>query len=132
MKKTELYDYYGYIEEIIELNYNDQQTVQSVVLFKCYWYDQAKKGKKPRGDGHFTSINTEAQWYKEEPYVLGPQASKVLFLDDISNGKGWQVVQMFQPRHVYGVDEHERVNRVEGHQNDCVDHTRTQTGGGHQ
>ena len=40
-------DNYGYIEKIIELNYNDQQTVRSVVLFKCYWYDQAKKGKNP-------------------------------------------------------------------------------------
>ena len=27
MKKTELYDYYDYIEEIIELNYNNQHTV---------------------------------------------------------------------------------------------------------
>ena len=32
---------------------------------------------------------------------------------------------MFQPRHVYDVDENERLNRIEVHQNDRVDHTGT-------
>ena len=92
--------------------------------FKCYWYDQDKTQKRnPKNDGYFTSINTDGQWYQEEPYVLAPQVSKVLFLDDISRGKSWQIVQKFQPRHMYDVDENERLSREVSHQDDEADLT---------
>jgi hypothetical protein len=93
-----------------------------VVLFKCYWYDQDKKKKiAPKNDGYFTSINTEAQWYKEEPYILATQASKVMYLDGTINGKGWQYAQKFQPRNFYDVEENEKPNSKVAHQDDFTD-----------
>jgi hypothetical protein len=93
-----------------------------VVLFKCYWYDQDKKNKRtPKNDGYFISINTEAQWYKKETYILAHQNSKVMYLDDTINGKGWQYVQKFQPRNFYDVEENEKPNSKVAHQDDFTD-----------
>jgi hypothetical protein len=57
-----------------------------------------------RNDGYFISVNTTAQWYKDDPYILVPQAAKVLFLEDRSR-KGWQYVQKFVARNIYDLDE---------------------------
>jgi hypothetical protein len=119
MKKIEAFDHYGHLNEIIELSYNDK-TARNMVLFKCYWYAQDKKKKRaPKNDGYFTSINTEAQWYKEEPYILATQASKVMYLDD--KDKDWQYMQKFQPRNFYDVEENEKPNNEVAHQNDFTD-----------
>lgn len=119
MKETAYLDYYGYIQDIYELCYNDR-LVRSVVLFKCYWYDQQNK-RAPKNDGYFTSINTEGQWYREEPYVLSTQVSKILLLDDNSNKGPWKIVQKFQPRHMYDVDENERPRTEVAYQDDATD-----------
>ncbi|KAK1680551.1 hypothetical protein QYE76_041399 [Lolium multiflorum] len=104
-KRSESFDHYGHIEEVIQLFYSDKVTVRSVVLFKCYWYNQdPNKGKGARNDGYFISVNTTAQWYKDDPYILVPQAAKVLFLEDRSR-KGWQYVQKFVARNIYDLDE---------------------------
>jgi hypothetical protein len=121
MKKTESFDHYGHLNETIELSYNDK-TTRNVVLFNCYWHDQDKKKKiAPKNDGYFTSINTEAQWYKKEPYILATQASKVMYLDDTINGKGWQYVQKFQPRNFYDVEENEKPNSKVAHKDNFTD-----------
>jgi len=104
-KRSESFDHYGHIEEVIQLFYSDKVTVRSVVLFKCYWYNQdPNKGKGARNDGYFISVDTTAQWYKDDPYILVPQAAKVLFLEDRSR-KGWQYVQKFVARNIYDLDE---------------------------
>lgn len=119
MKKTEEYDHYGRIQEVIELNYNDKSGDRSVVLFKCYWYDQDPKKKRgPKDDGNFISINTTAQWYKEDPYILVTQASKVIFLNDRDND-GWQYVQKFEARSNYDVNEYDEPVIIDiAHQDD--------------
>jgi len=42
-------DYYGRLEEVIELQYHSEQN--RVFLFKCYWYDTTNRGI--RGDLHY-------------------------------------------------------------------------------
>ncbi|KAK1680873.1 hypothetical protein QYE76_041721 [Lolium multiflorum] len=44
------------------------------------------------------------KWYKDDPYILVPQAAKVLFWEDRSR-KGWQYVQKFVARNIYDLDE---------------------------
>ena len=104
MKIAEDFDHYGRLEDVIELKYIGDRTV---VLFKCYWYDQDRNRKRgPKDDGNFISVNTTAQWYKDEPYILATQASKVIFLND-RNNNGWQYVQKFQQRNIFVVAENE-------------------------
>ena len=72
-KKSESFDHYGHIEEVIELFYSDKVTVRSVVLFKCYWYNQdPKKGKGPSNDGYFTSVNVACAGMQHQGCLAPP------------------------------------------------------------
>jgi len=52
-------DYYGRLEEVVELQYHNEQNI--VFLFKCYWYDTTDKGI--RVDPHYdlVEINSKAR-----------------------------------------------------------------------
>jgi hypothetical protein len=52
-------DYYGRLEEVIELQYHSEQN--RVFLFKCYWYDTIDRGI--RVDPHYglVEINLKAR-----------------------------------------------------------------------
>ena len=52
-------DYYGKLEEVIELQYHSEQN--RVFLFKCYWYDTTDK--EIRVDPHhgLIKINSKAR-----------------------------------------------------------------------
>ena len=52
-------DYYGKLEEVIELQYHNEQN--KVFLFKCYWYDTTGRGI--RVDPHYglVEINSKAR-----------------------------------------------------------------------
>ena len=64
MKKSDDYDHYGRIKEVIELNYNDKTSGRSVVLFKCYWYDQDPNKKRGPRNGGMTEIITTGSMCK--------------------------------------------------------------------
>jgi hypothetical protein len=52
-------DYYGKLEEVVELKYHSEQN--RVFLFKCYWYDTIDRGI--RVDPHYglVEINSKAR-----------------------------------------------------------------------
>jgi hypothetical protein len=52
-------DYYGRLEEVVELQYHSEQN--RVFLFKCYWYDTTDRGI--RVDSHYglVEINSKAR-----------------------------------------------------------------------
>jgi len=52
-------DYYGRLEEVVELQYHNEQN--KVFLFKCYWYDTTDRGI--RVDPHYglVEINSKAR-----------------------------------------------------------------------
>jgi len=52
-------DYYGRLEEVVELQYHSEQNI--VFLFKCYWYDTTDR--KIRVDPHYglVEINSKAR-----------------------------------------------------------------------
>ena len=56
-------------------------------------------------DGHYRSINIKSFWYKDDPYIPATQARKSFYLQDTSLGKDWWVVQKFEHRDMYDVNE---------------------------
>jgi len=100
-------DFYGVLNEIIELQYNaTAPATRSVVLFGCDWYNQVVgKTTSIRDDGHFKSINIQSLWYKSDPYILATQSKKVFYMEDTALGKNWRIVQKFEHRDVYNVTE---------------------------
>ncbi|WVZ83966.1 hypothetical protein U9M48_031052 [Paspalum notatum var. saurae] len=120
----EYVDFYGSVKDIIQLRYNsDSSCERTVVLFRCDWYD-TDDGKKTRMkyDGYMRSINQGRCWFKNDPFILATQATKVFYLDDTKHEGSWKVVQKFQHRHLWSVAEHERDTDIQlSYQDDeCV------------
>jgi hypothetical protein len=69
--------YYGYIEEIWELNY--RMSVQ-IPIFKCHWV------KHPQGfeinDYGFTIVDLTHVGHKDEPWVLAATVGQVFYILD--------------------------------------------------
>ncbi|KAL5653171.1 hypothetical protein ACJX0J_038629, partial [Zea mays] len=89
-------EFYGRLKEIIELRYNsDMSKCRTVVLFRCDWFDTYSKKVRMKDDGYFRSINHGSCWYKDDPFILSTQATKVFYLDDTKHCESWRIVQKF-------------------------------------
>jgi hypothetical protein len=99
-------DFYGQLRRIIKLQYNSSGGIhRSVILFRCDWFDLGGKKTGVKDDGYFKSINTGRCWYKNDPFILTTQASKVFYVPDTGLRGNWRVVQKFQHRHLWSVTE---------------------------
>jgi hypothetical protein len=67
------------------------------VLLHVDWYDLEGSNREPkiRNDGYFTSFNTKGYWYKQDPYILVEQATKVFYVPYTLLGHTWRVVKKF-------------------------------------
>ncbi|KAH6771782.1 hypothetical protein C2S51_010186 [Perilla frutescens var. frutescens] len=94
--------YYGVILEILELDLIFQR---KVFLFRCKWYNTDPKKKKMLVDNNLTSIDVTSEWYADEPFILATQAQQVFYLNDMSRGKNWMVVQKVNHRNIFDIVE---------------------------
>ena len=60
-------DFYGVLNDIIEIRYMGWR---KVYLFQCTWYDVGDPRRGIRVRDHLTIVNTDRQWYKDEPFAL--------------------------------------------------------------
>ena len=96
--------YYGLIIDIIELHYTKEN---SVVLFKCDWYDVAREGIGYKLDCHeITSINRTRKLNTQKPLVLMSQAIQVYYVNCIKD-LAWSIVIETKPRNLYGMPANE-------------------------
>lgn len=105
--KNRVIDFYGSLQEIIQLEYNGDG--RSIILFKCDWFKLDGKRTGLKIDGYFKSINVGNLWYKNDSFILATQARKVFYLPHTKFGKNWQIVQTFDHRHLYNVSESDGV-----------------------
>jgi hypothetical protein len=71
-------DYYGRLEEVVELQYHNEQNI--VFLFKCYWYDTTDRGI--RVDPHYglVEINSKARLRNiNDVFVFAKQCQQVYY-----------------------------------------------------
>src|SRR6266540_895402 len=92
-KKT----YYGFIEEIIELDY--RRNLQ-VPVFKCKWA-RVPNGVKVDNYG-FTIMDLNVAGYKNDPWILAANVAQVFYITDPVNAKN-EIVLPGKQR-VTGVD----------------------------
>ena len=71
-------DYYGYLEEVIELLYIKDYRV---ILFKCKWFDTDRRRKHAIYKLHCISIDISREAYKEDPFVFSTQVRQVFYID---------------------------------------------------
>lgn len=108
-------DFYGCLKEIIQLQYNSNFSGgRTVVLFQSDWFDVCSKKVRMKDDGFFWSVNHGSCWYKDDPFILATQATKVFYLNDTKYGENWRVVQKFTHRHLWSVAENDNDGRPNG------------------
>ena len=94
-------DYYGYVEEIIELVYIKDYRV---VLFKCKWFDTDRRRKHIIYEPHFISIDTSREVYQEDIFVFTTQVRQVFYIDGPSKSKqNWKIIQRLKHRHLWDI-----------------------------
>ncbi|PKA60262.1 hypothetical protein AXF42_Ash008321 [Apostasia shenzhenica] len=90
--------YYGVIEEIWEIDYNDFR----LPIFKCTWID-SNGGSKIDENG-FTLVNFNRIGHKDDCFILANKAKQVFYVQDPSNSQ-WSVVLTYNPR--FFMEEHD-------------------------
>jgi len=71
-------DYYGRLEEVIELQYHSEQN--RVFLFKCYWYDTTDRGIRVDPHHGLVEVNSKArQRNVNDVFVFAKQCQQVYY-----------------------------------------------------
>lgn len=105
-------DFYGVINEIIEVKY--WLGKKRVLIFKCDWWKvDDVSGMQIDKDWGITSVNSSRKWYEDQPYVLPDHVQQVFYVEDMKLGKNWYVVEKFNPRNSYDIPEQQDLGEVE-------------------
>ncbi|GKV27030.1 hypothetical protein SLEP1_g36237 [Rubroshorea leprosula] len=85
--------FYGMLQEVIELEYRGGGQHNTIVLFKCDWYD-IRRGVRVHPKHHLVDIDPNSIVKTNEPFVLASQAQQVcytLYPSKQGERKGWWV-----------------------------------------
>ncbi|KAD4888057.1 hypothetical protein E3N88_20130 [Mikania micrantha] len=109
-------NYYGKLNDIIELNYSGQIRV---VLFKCDWVDINRGCKIDNG---VTLVNFSYKAHTgvnlaDDPYVMASQVEKVFYVGDPKH-KNWEVVRHVKVRDAFDMGSVD--DQVGPYSNDCT------------
>jgi hypothetical protein len=74
--------YYGYIEEIWELDYGPNFKVP---LFRCKWVKMTGGGVKLDEQYGMTTVDLNNPGYLDEPFILAKDVARVLYVKDMSS-----------------------------------------------
>lgn len=70
-------DYYGILEEVIELEYYGAGN--KVILFRCHWYDISDRGIKVYPRFGLVEINSKRKLSTNDSFILASQAQQVYY-----------------------------------------------------
>ena len=120
-----VWDYYGRIKEILELEYTGLP-VKKLVLFNCEWFDNTVNvGTKVHERYKLIDVNIRRRYNKYEPFVLAMQATQVYYISYPSKRRDktdWFAVSKVRPRSVFDLlDTSKKIDafqedEVEAHQ----------------
>ena len=100
-------DYYGILEEIIEIEY-PALPLKRCVLFKCKWFDPTmNRGTRVHEKYKSVEVLRKGRFNRFEPFILASQANQVAYVDYPSTQRSasdWIAVCKVQPRGWVNVD----------------------------
>ena len=95
---SEATPFYGVLEEVLVIQY---VYGCNAIIMRCKWYDTDSRKKRLKVVNNITSIYVNAEWYKDDPFILSTQAHQVFYTEDLMNGPHWRVAHIFDPRNVW-------------------------------
>ena len=116
------YDYYGRLEEIIEVEY-PALPIKRCVLFKCSWYDPTPRiGTRIHPKYNLVEVNANKRFNKFEPFIFGVQATQVFYLKYPTKRRRpseWLSVCRMKPRSI--IEMSNTTQATDAFQNDEVE-----------
>lgn len=106
-------NYYGAIEEIIEVNYFGKF---SVVLFRCVWFHEEKD------DFGLPKVNFNKLCYEEDPFFRADQVHQVFYIQDPIE-KGCNYVMKYVPRDLFRINHEQTQNLSDSYWGELSDDT---------
>ncbi|RDX90084.1 hypothetical protein CR513_28091, partial [Mucuna pruriens] len=110
-------DYYGIIEEILELSYLGSQN--KVFLLQCQWFDPINGVNVDERFG-LVDVNPKSKLHSYEPFVLAPQAQQVYYTmypqkRDRVKGEWWAACKVRRKLFIAETinDEHDELNELD-------------------
>nr|GEU49243.1 DNA-directed RNA polymerase subunit beta' [Tanacetum cinerariifolium] len=75
-------EYYGLLMDIIEVDYIGCSKLNTLVLFKCDWFDPVKnQGWKVHNEFGLVDINQKKKLLQYNPFIMAHQAHQMYFID---------------------------------------------------
>ncbi|GJT92693.1 transposon, En/Spm-like, transposase-associated domain protein [Tanacetum coccineum] len=96
-------DYYGLLDEIIEVEYDSDLGRCVVVLFKCTWFDPVQ-GVKVDKKNKMVDIKHTKKGCLDNPYILALQAKQVYYTPYPCAKDSWAIVKT-SPKGVFELEE---------------------------
>ncbi|XP_074317550.1 uncharacterized protein LOC141653620 [Silene latifolia] len=93
VNSTEGLDYYGTLNEVIELSYYAEQRVYMVILFKCDWFDNSPQGLSIHKVYGLVDVNEKKKLRGHNPFVAAFQVDQVCYAPYPTIKKGNQGIQ---------------------------------------
>ncbi|GLT90191.1 hypothetical protein SLE2022_081370 [Rubroshorea leprosula] len=111
------YDFYGVLQEIIQIEYYGSIHRQAVVLFKCDWYEiPPAQGVQVDQQHRLVDINPRRYLRSYEPFILASQARQVYYTPYPSinhERRGWIAALKIKARSIIEAPEN-KDDREEG------------------
>ncbi|XP_074277752.1 uncharacterized protein LOC141601375 [Silene latifolia] len=79
VNSTEGLDYYGTLNEVIELCYTGKEGSYRCILFKCDWIDNSERGMNVHKEYKLVDVNRSKKYPTYDPFVLAHQVEQVCF-----------------------------------------------------
>ena len=99
---SEATPFYGVLKEVLVIQY---AYGCNAILMRCKWYDTDSRKKRLKVINNISSIYTNAEWYKDDPFILTTQARQVFYTEDLLNGPNWRVVHHCEQRNVWDLPQ---------------------------
>ena len=80
---SEATPFYGVLEEVLVIQY---VYGCNAIIMRCKCYDTDSRKKRLKVVNNITSIYVNAEWYKDDPFILSTQAHQVFYTEDLMNG----------------------------------------------
>ena len=109
------FDYYGRLQKVYELTFNNTPLELKLVVFKCHWFDP-HGGQRSTPSIGLVEVRTSTTYSGSDVFVVAHQAKQVYYLPypcQKEELKGWEVVFEVSPHGKLPMPSDEDYNNID-------------------